>query len=137
MACPYFYPTERLEQNGWPHPSRLPLGDGFAGTCRADPAHDFHPSETTQREYCNLGYARGHCYRFPQDGPDAVRFTVAGEQDGRVQIDWVLEKGHRPYQHGLLEYDAAQRVFLPSPSNPLVKRQAEAYVESYLRRKAL
>ncbi len=136
MACPYFYPTERFLQRLWPHPARLPLGDGFAGLCHADPANRFRPGDETLQQYCNLGYARRSCACFPDNGgPDAVRFTVSGDQNGIVQIYYVLERDHRPCEHGPLEYDAERGAFTAPPVSPQLERQAAVYVEGYLRRK--
>lgn len=136
MACPYFYPTKRLDQRLWPHPARLPLGAGFAGVCRADPASDeFRPGESALQQWCNLGYARKQCGRFPDDaGPDAVRFAVSSDSNDIIRIYYAAEKDHRPHQHGPLEFDARQRTFPAPHPNRILQRQAEAYLESYLRR---
>ena len=136
MACPYFYPTERFLQALWPHASRLPLGDGFAGRCCAEPASEAVPSQDALEQHCNLGYARGRCDRFPGGaGADAVRFTVSGHENGIIRIYYVLERDHRPYEHGPLEYDATRRALVEPPASPLLARQAETFVESYLRRR--
>lgn len=136
MACPYFYPTERLGPNLWPHPDRLPLGDGFGGFCLADPDVRHRPDDETIRQYCNLGYARRSCPRFPANGSaDAVRFMVSGDADGLVRIQYAVERDHRPHQHGALEYDRRCHGFSAPPEGAVFHRQAEAYVESYLRRK--
>ena len=136
MACPYFYPTERFLQALWPHASRLPLGDGLAGRCCADPAGEAVPSQAALENHCNLGYARGQCGRFPGSaGPEAVRFTVSSQENGIVRIYYVLERDHRPYEHGPLEYDTKRRALVALPSSRLLARQAEAYVDSYLRRR--
>ncbi len=136
MACPYFYPTEPLSLGYWGKRSRLPLGDLFAGCCRADPPAEFRPEEDVLRDCCNLGYARRHCGRFPPgDGPDAARFAVSGDQDGIVRIYYALERDHRPWAHGPLEYDRRRRALVAPPSSDALRRQAEAFVESYLRRK--
>ena len=136
MACPCFYPTRRMEQTLWPHPSRLPLGDGFEGVCSAEPANEVRPADATLQEYCNLGYARGRCSRFPPGAePDAVRFALSGDEDGIVRIYYVLEKDHRPHEHGPLEYDAGRRTFASPHPDRVIGRQAEAFVESYLRRR--
>jgi hypothetical protein len=137
MACPYFYPVERLGQNVWPHPARLPLGDGYADRCCAAPAVAFYPPETRLKDACNLGYARTLCDRFPQAaGPaDAVRFNVAGDERGVIRIAYILEKDYLPYERGAVEYDRTRRALVGPPSNPILLRQAEAYVESYLRRR--
>jgi len=135
VACPYFCPTQRIEQKLWPHPARLPLGDGYAGICRADPSNSFQPGENSLRECCNLGYARQECERFPADsGPDAVRFAIASDTNGTIRILYVIEKDHRPYDHGSFEFARGERVFLASHPNQNLQRQAEAYLGSYLRR---
>lgn len=137
MACPYFFPTERfLGQNLWPHPARLPLGGGFTGFCSVDSGVEFRPDENRLTECCNLGYARRCCDRFPDgEAPDAVRFTVSNEQEGIIQIRYALEKDHLPCGHGALAYDKSHRSFVTPPADRVLQRQAEAYVESYLRRK--
>ena len=136
MACPYFYPTERFLQALWPHASRLPLGDGFAGRCCADPSAEAIPSQTALENHCNLGYARGQCGRFPGGaGPDAVRFTLSGRQHGIISIYYVVERDHRPYEHGSLAYDVKRRALVEPPASRLLARQAETFVESYLRRR--
>ncbi len=135
MACPYFYPTERfVGATLWPHPARLPLGDGFAGSCSANPVDGFSPDDGRLKECCNLGYARRRCDCFPEEGADAVRFTIASEQDGIIRVCYVLERDHHPHGNGSLEYDRGQRAFVALPEDRVLARQAEVYVESYLRR---
>jgi hypothetical protein len=136
MACPYFYPVERFEDREWPTPPRLPLGDPFHGMCLVDPTRETRPDMDTVRHHCNLGYARGKCPRFPNDsGPDAVRFMVAGDQERVLKLQYVVEKDHAPLEHGPLEYSLEGGRFLVGHSSELLRRQAQAYVESYLRRK--
>jgi len=129
MACPFFYPLEvRSVAAGI-----LPLGDLWAGECRAsDPC----PAEGMP---CNLGYARGNCARFPasSEGADAVRFTIAAHQDERIQLYYVLERDHHPFAHGPLEYSLQGRILSNHTAETVFERQALAYVESYLRRKNL
>ena len=95
MACPHFRPARRLDSGGWDPPPRLPLGDAWGGTCTA--GGDCEPPESTQREICNCGYARGRCNHFPEsDTADAVRFSIsAGER-----LIYILEKDHAPMEHG-------------------------------------
>jgi hypothetical protein len=134
MACPYFYPQAPLEGKG--KRPRLPLGDPYTGLCRVDPMRDWRPDEATLRESCNLGYACGRCPRFPkQAGPDAIRFSVTGDQNGVLRIFYVCEQNHSPLEHGTLEYSLGSAAFLKGHSNPLLQKQAQAYVDSYLRRK--
>lgn len=130
VACPFFMPVERLGHDDWVHPPRLPLGDPFRGFCHAQ-----NPPEPCQRELCNCGYARGRCDRFPASAEaDAVRFSVVGEESGRLRVIWVLEKDHAPSDHGLLEY--AGPGFVVEPSSVLLKAQAEVFIQGYLRRRA-
>lgn len=138
MACPYFYPTERLELGWSGRGARLPLGDPYRGLCHADPGDPQPPGDGLLEECCNLGYARHACARFPAgEGADAVRFSLTADQDNIITIYFALERGHQPDRHGRLEYDGGARAFRPPPADPLLRRQAEAYVESYLRRRRL
>jgi hypothetical protein len=85
---------------------------------------------------CNLGYARGACARFPPDtAPDAVRFAIAREDGGSLQIYYVLERGHHPFDHGQIEYHFERDTFQPSLPATTFRDQARAYAASYLRRK--
>ena len=115
----------------------LPLGDAWAGVCRAVPDQPCRPDESALRPLCNFGYARGSCARFPSaDGPDAVRFTVSQDDGARLRIYLVVERDHLPFAHGPLEYSRATGAFVEPPPDQTIGRQAGAYVESYLRRKS-
>ena len=129
MACPFFLPVRRLGSGGWNPAPRLPLGDAFGGSCHARASSPFEPPEEIQRDLCNCGYARGRCSHFPDNGAaDAVRFSVTGDQDGRVTLVYILEKDHAPIEHGPV--DPARDAREPLAS------QARAFVESYLRQRA-
>jgi len=142
VACPYFYPLE-WEGGRTPQTSSgtsahldamLPLGGRWRGMCRADAARAAEPDDGV-RKTCNLGYARGVCARFPAgDGPDAVRFTVTRDEGDRLLLYYVIERDHHPFAHGPLEYVRATGA-LASPAGDTLARQAQAYAESYLRRK--
>jgi hypothetical protein len=133
MACPYFYPVARFETSPWSLPPRLPLGDAFSGLCRAPgsaaqpPAQPpFQPDETRIREVCNLGYGRHACEQFPAtSAADAIRFHVAQDSGELINIQHVFEKDGWPGEHG----DAA------SLTNETLRRQAQAFLESYLKRR--
>jgi hypothetical protein len=134
MACPCFYPVERIRQTGKKSPP-APLGDVWSGICRAQPEREWLPDTATAQQFCNFGYAREKCPRFPGDTADAVRFTISKDQDGVIGIYWVMEKDHLPFAHGPLEYSREAAHFtLPHP-DARVAQQAQAYVSSYLRRK--
>ena len=114
----------------------MPLGDAWTGSCRATPSAECSPDPLTVQNLCNFGYAREKCGHFAGEGPDAVRFGIAGDHDGLIRIYWVMEKNHLPFAHGPLEYSCADSAFHTVPVDDCAARQAEAYVASYLRRKA-
>jgi hypothetical protein len=137
MACPYFYPVEPQTSPGSAPRIPLPLGDLWAGECRATPLHPCRPGDDDLRPLCNFGYARGKCGHFPASphGPDAVRFTISGDQGGLLRIYFVIERDHHPFAHGPLEYSTALGAFAAPPEGDNLERQACAYVESYFRHK--
>ena len=124
MACPYFDPGERA-----PGLSGS-LGDLYMGQCRVG---NGQPDEQTIADRCNLGYARGCCPRFPANGgPDAVRFSVSKDDDTVIRILYSLERDHRPFSNGALEFYTATGAFAAAPES--IESLAGAYVRSYLRR---
>jgi hypothetical protein len=134
MACPYFYPVARLEANYWAVAPRLPLGDTYTGECRSQTS-SVQPNEETTRQFCNVGYGRGSCERFPASAPaDAVRFHIAAETAGTLRIQYVIEKDCRPQEHGTVECSMPSRELSGSVTDQLLRRQLSAFVESYLRR---
>jgi len=115
----------------------LPLGASWAGTCRALPDHSCQPDEGVVRSLCNLGYARGVCARFPAgEGPDAVRFTISADDGECLRIFYVIERDHLPFSHGPMAYSLSRGAFDQPAPGEIISRQAQAYVASYLRRKA-
>ena len=135
MACPYFCPTDPLPASTWPGKLRPPLGEPYAGVCRACEGEDFRPGEDFLVDVCNLGYPALTCARFPGGaGPDAVRFSVMADDDRVVRIAYVVEKGHASYENGFLEYDRAANRWRSRKVQPLLQRQADAYLNSYLRK---
>jgi hypothetical protein len=140
VACPFFMPVEKLENGAWLHPGRLPLGCGWSGQCTA-PGHAGEvPSQEELREFCNLGYAEG-CGRLPRERAwDSVRFaarTVSGDggNGGRVQVQYVCERGHRPAEHGVLEFDPVESRWVELHRDSRVQRMAECFLESYIEKR--
>jgi len=134
MACPYFYPTVRLESGSWVIPPRVPLGDAYAGECRACTAR-LQPDESHLRSFCNAGYGREACVQFPRDAAaDAIRFHIREESSALIHIQFVAEKEGWPAGSGDFEYSIASRQ-VQGGGDPIVARQASVFVESYLRRK--
>jgi len=111
-----------------------PLGDLYRGECRAS-AEPHQPAESELRDWCNLGYGRQGCGRFPAgtEAHDAARFSIARDCDGNITVRYSLERDHRPGECGELCYARAGRAFVTPHANPLINRLAEAYVEAYLR----
>jgi hypothetical protein len=135
LPCPYFVPLEKNDAGSWLHPSRLPLGAGFAGHCSA-PGHDgVRPNDDELRELCNMGYAAS-CTRLPQERScDAVRFSVAREHAGMLSIWFVCETAHLPTAYGTLRYNANGREWVSPHSDSQIQKLAECYVRTYLAKK--
>lgn len=116
----------------------VPLGDLWGGECRLPDSLPATPGSAVLPDTCNLGYARGRCPRFPDGpGPDAVRFAVASHTAETVSLRFSIERGHLPFAHGPLVFSITGRCLTAPPPGNLLRRQAEAYLESYLRRKNL
>ena len=137
MACPFFMPVEKLENGTWLHAARLPLGCGWSGHCTA-PGHEGEvPSQEELREFCNLGYAEG-CSRLPRERMwDSVRFAARTVSNGNgdracIQVRYVCERGHRPAEHGMLEFDPAGARWEQKHRDRRLQRMAECFVESYV-----
>lgn len=129
MACPYFKPAEPFSWHAWPDAPRMPLGDPHKGSCAANPSEI---PDGRLRTCCNTGYARGACPHFPGgDAPDAVRFGIVDRTRGVAKVQYVLERDHYPYDHGILEIRDSEACTLHAE---IVQTQARAFLASYLRR---
>jgi hypothetical protein len=135
LACPFFMPTHRADDAGWPHPSRLPLGAGWNGVCRAPGHEPAEPSQPALQQLCNLGYATG-CSRLPKERTaDAVRFSVARDRGSQLELWFVCERGHRPADYGKLDYDRASGRWSSRHPDAGIQKMAECYLEAYLLRR--
>ena len=135
LACPFFAPQEILNDGSWPHPSRLPLGAGWTGNCRAS-GQELATADTHIREFCNLGYAAA-CPHLPRLRDwDAVRFSVARAGQDQVTIGFVCELAHAPIEHGELTFDLASEVWLNAHPDPRVLRLATCYLQAYRARQS-
>jgi hypothetical protein len=143
VACPFFMPAEKFENGAWPHPARLPLACGWSGTCTA-PGHEGQlPSAEELREFCNLGYAEG-CSRLPPDREwDAVRFAVISPRardtaaddatrGSRIHLRYVCERRHRPAEHGTLEFNLSESLWILRHPDRRVQHMAECFLTEYL-----
>ena len=102
------------------------------------PGHEGEtPAEEELRDFCNLGYAEG-CGRFPKERLwDSVRFgaRTVNKGDGIhdcIQIRYVCERGHRPVECGILEFDVAEQRWERAHCDSRVQRMAECFVESHM-----
>jgi hypothetical protein len=130
LACPYFVPREILNDGSWPHPSRLPLGAGWRGSCCAS-KREIAPSDAQLREFCNLGYAAA-CPHLPVEREwDAVRFSVASVGCEQVTFCYVCELGHAPVEHGNLAFDLRRETWVNVHLDSRVQRLADCYLETY------
>lgn len=130
MACPYFVPQQILNDGSWPHPSRLPLGGGWIGTCCAADLH-IAPSPTLLKDFCNLGYAVA-CPHLPAEREwDAVRFSVASAGPEQVTFRYVCELGHAPIESGKLSFDLRRETWVNAHSDSRVRRLANCYLETH------
>lgn len=116
MACPFFMPVEQVQETGWIHAPRMPLGGRYRGWCKARPEETFE----AEGDLCNCGYARGLCDRFPRSAEaDAVRFSVAAE--GPLKLVYIFERSHTPSSFGVLDLAA-----MPE-DNVILAAQAHAF----------
>ena len=134
MACPYFFPSEPLNARLWVIAPRMPLGEAYDGTCRAETDEVFQPSREVVRELCNCGYARGRCERFPVGAAgDAVRLSLMDEADGKLRMTWIIEAEHVPVEHGTIVYDLREGS-MEGSQDAVMSAQVRALVATYLRR---
>ncbi len=114
----------------------MPLGDAWSGECRARAGEPFTPERAALLERCNMGYARGGCARFADNGgPDAARFAVTRHEAAAVTLCCVLEKDYLPFSRAGFSYSLAERRFTAGHPDACIERQAWAYLQSYLLRK--
>jgi len=135
LACPFFVPLGIVNDGSWPHPSRLPLGAGWTGNCRAS-GQELAASDAHIREFCNLGYATA-CPHLPQRRDwDAVRFSVARASRDQFTICYVCESGHAPIEHGELIFDLASEVWLQPHPDLRVLTLATCFLHAYRARQS-
>jgi len=135
LACPFFVPREIVNDGSWPHPSRLPLGAGWTGSCRAS-GQPTLVSDTHLREFCNLGYAT-ECPHLPKQRDwDAIRFSVARVSRGEVTIGFVCELSHAPVEHGELIFDLSSEVWMNLHPDSRVQTLAGCFLQTYRARQS-
>ena len=128
-------PLEIVNDGSWPHPSRLPLGAGWTGNCRAS-GQELTASDAHIREFCNLGYATACPHLPPVRDWDAIRFAVARAAPDQVTITFVCELDHAPIEHGELAFDPASEAWLNPHPDPRVLSLANSYLQTFRARKS-
>jgi hypothetical protein len=130
VACPFFYPAEPFPGDGQIRQGRFPLGAAHKGICRAMPDEVFEPDEEMLRSFCNFGYGRGACARFPSSSDaDAVRFSLVSQPDETTRIVFVFERDFGPVRHGTLDCSAGEQ-----SAGDCLARQAEVFAANYSRK---
>jgi len=133
MACPYFVPTEKIAEAVDGCRVRPPLGALYKGFCAAGEEKIEPPDAETLDRRCNFGYARPVCGHFPADpGPDAVRFSVTKDDGRRVRMLFSMERDHRPFRNGRIEFDRDGDSWTGVETDTILYDQAQAYLRSYL-----
>ncbi len=65
---------------------------------------------------------------------DSVRFHAIS-RDRAIDVQFVFERECWPAGHGILRYSESSARFEGNHDNPILQRQAEAFLESYFRRR--
>ena len=126
VPCPYFLPTEPLQETGWVRPPRAPLGVLHAGECHAGTS-----PQPADYDRCNFGYARGGCSRFPAEATvDAVRFAIMSREANVIHMVYVFERENAPVQHGALTYHVREQQLTGAEARPLLEAQARVFVRN-------
>lgn len=138
MACPYFIPAAILEGDLFPQRQRLPLGEGFRGSCCAG-AECYEPSVDELRTLCNLGYPRQYAERCPrcplERDWDAVRLGCTRDEETRLVISFACERDFLPVESGELIYEIPAASWTSRHADVRVQSKAEAFVQAYLARR--
>ena len=97
------------------------------------------------RAICNIGYGRHACQQLPPNcAADAVRFHISKDDGALIRIQYVFEKECWPAERGTIDYDvtrgwasgiSASGGSASPVDGDILRRQAEAYLEHYLRRR--
>jgi hypothetical protein len=143
-------PIEKIENGGWQHPARLPLGGGWMGHCTAPGHEGAMPAQEILESFCNLGYSAGCSWAPRHRAWDAVRFSVVAPAEAEklrqqtqhltqrtILLHYVCERNHLPVVQGRLEYDPAGASWLTHHEYPQEQKMAECFLDSYLQKRVL
>jgi hypothetical protein len=54
---------------------------------------------------------------------------------GRIELQYVCERAHRPSEHGTLEFDSVALKWLRGHGDPRVQKMAECFLQAHLDRR--
>ena len=133
MPCPYFQPR-RVASDPRHIGARLPLIEEYDGLCHASGAALAVPPEL-RFPYCNHGYSRGSCDRFPAgELRSGIRYTVVRRTPAALEILYVEEQNYVPLAWHSIQYFPDNDRLEPQLSDECIRAQLVAFCHSYLKR---
>lgn len=114
--------------------ARLPLIDEYDGVCRANCEPVTAPSEL-RFSYCNHGYSRGGCDRFPShEELCCLRYDVVGRSETTLSVICIEERNYAPVRWHRVQYLFASDEFDPELADGCMRAQALAFCRSFVSR---
>lgn len=129
MPCPLFEPRQRVSP---PREVtiRLPLLFEFEGVCHAG---GNAPTPEQRFRYCNHGYAKGNCVRFPESvAISAIRFDVTGQTASLLTVLVLEEENHWPRAWSTFEFLIHERCLRPEIEDICRRAQVLQFCLAYL-----
>ncbi len=133
MPCPYFEP-QRVASDPQHATARLPLLEEYDGLCHAL-GEPLGVAPTLRFQYCNHGYSRGSCERFPAgETRSGVRYTVVRQTAAALEILCVEERDYAPLRWHSLQYFFDTECIDPELPDHCIRAQILAFCRSYRKR---
>ena len=133
MPCPYFQP-QRVATAARHASARLPLFEEYDGLCHATGTPLAAPADL-RFQYCNHGYSRGACDRFPgAEVRSGIRYDVVRRTPVALEILCVEEQNYAPLTWHSMQYFFEGERIEPKLTDECVRAQLLAFCRSYLKR---
>jgi hypothetical protein len=133
MPCPFFAPRNIVAKQQNVN-ARLPLLDEYDGLCHARPEPIEAPAELRFR-YCNHGYSKGSCDRFPSgEVRSSVRYDVLRQSRSALELVCIEEQNYAPLRWHTIQYFLGRERLEPEVDDVCTQAQAIAFCRSYLSR---
>jgi hypothetical protein len=85
--------------------------------------------------YCNHGYSRGCCERFPDAEPrSGLRYSIVARTVAGLQVLCVEERNYAPSHWQSVRYFVEGERLEPEPRDRCLQAQLLAFCRSYLKR---